>query len=77
MSYALNDLLKEISEASENYEHAQLQTRAAMAQETAALNRLNELQKKFDDTVKTMKDEAPRDSDWSRAKFVQTGVCEK
>jgi anti-sigma-K factor RskA len=52
--------------------HAQKasQARQASSEETDALNRVNEAQKKFDELVAMVKKEAPRASDWKQSKGV-------
>jgi hypothetical protein len=63
----LNDLLIEIQNASRAYEDAKLEESGARSRATSALNRLNELQRKFDLCVADMKKAAPGDSDWRRS----------
>lgn len=60
--------LAELSEATQRYnELTKVANDARMAQ-TAASNRLNTAQKKFDELVRELKAAAPRSSDWNKPK---------
>lgn len=65
---------KELDDARIAYETAHSQYLDASRVRTETLNRLNAIQKKFDAAVKTVKDEAPRDSDWKQMMRAMEGV---
>jgi hypothetical protein len=62
----MSDALRELEGATKEYEDAQRITGEARSRETAAVNRLNAVQKRVDGLVNGMKKAAPRDSDWGR-----------
>ena len=59
-------LLEKIKLANSALEDAELHTASARSNEIAALNRLNELQKKLEDEFAKLKLGAPTSSDWAR-----------
>lgn len=67
---SLNSLLAKavdaLHEATEFHQQKASAAQFARNEETNALNRVNEAQKKFDELVALVKKEAPRSSDWRR-----------
>jgi len=69
----LSELEADLAEATRAFANAESNERAARIAETNARNRLNELQKAFDDRVAEIKGKAPRDTDWNRTRFTVRG----
>lgn len=64
----MDDMLKALKAAQENYEEAKKRAEYARRAETDCLNTLNEAQKAFDEGVSALKLDAPEGSDWKRPK---------
>lgn len=62
----MNEAIIELANAIERHAQAQRRASEARGEECAALNRINEAQKKVDALVQTMKKQSPRESDWNR-----------
>jgi len=60
----VQELLNKIDAARILFEEAKRRTSIARNEECTALNRLNVLQKEFDDVVLGLRKTAPRESDW-------------
>ena len=69
---ALVDILAELEQAKTDLAFADNKLSDVRAEHTAALNKVNRLQKEFDAVVDEMKKSAPRDSDWKRKPFMVT-----
>lgn len=63
---ALDGALKRLHDATSEYESAARQESAARSATTAALNKLNGIQKEMDRLDADLKAAMPRDSDWQR-----------
>lgn len=61
---ALNDASNKLQEAISLFESADETYRSASRERTAATNRLNDAQKKFDEVVGEIRKAAPRESNW-------------
>ena len=61
-------LMAELIDAKAGHAAAEKRESIARQETTAALNRLNDLQKKFDAVVVAIRKEAPRASDWARSR---------
>lgn len=60
--------LAELDEATQRYNELAKIADDAYKAKTAAINRLNTAQKKFDELVRDLKSTAPRSSDWNQPK---------
>lgn len=63
-------LERELREAADEYARAANATSFAQSRECVALNALNRAQAALDEAVAELKKNAPRDSDWSRRRFL-------
>jgi hypothetical protein len=63
---ALQSLLEGLLAATADYLAAAGAEDTARRQTTTALNKLNEAQKRVDEALGLLREEAPRDSDWAR-----------
>lgn len=61
----LSDIQADLTEATNEYEQAKDRERCASSEATAALNRLNYVQKEMDRAIEALKLGAPRNSDWA------------
>jgi len=57
-------LLQELAERTEDLKRCTTRSDAARREETAAINALNDVQKRVDAALSSMKLKAPRGSDW-------------
>ncbi len=75
MTQSLNqqmaDAVSAFAAANDNLETARCYLSDARRQETDAIDRVNETQKKLDELIAVLKKEAPRDTDWSNRKLVR------
>jgi hypothetical protein len=71
----MNSILIEIEDTTAEYLKACNATSTARNTETALLNILNDLHKKFDDALKLIKEQSPRESSWKRSVTKQQGVA--
>lgn len=62
----LDEARHDLRAAEIEHDGATQELAAARSKETAARNRLNQAQKRFDYAVESIKARAPRDSDWGR-----------
>lgn len=73
MSRTLAEISEELHAAAERYEEARLTEEAARRDRSAALNRVNTLQKEFDDVVTKIRKDAPKDTDWTAMRIPVPG----
>lgn len=66
MSETIAQLTQDLIEAQQRYENAKQQSSFARNTECAALNELNNAQKKLSASIADFAKNAPRESDWGR-----------
>lgn len=66
LNQQLYNAVASLAQANDRLSRAIANTETARREETAALNAVNEEQKKFDELVALVKKEAARDTDWKR-----------
>lgn len=70
---SIPQLLELLETASKELKECRETERMASSNATAAHNRLNNLQKEFDERVRNMKENSPSGSDWKRALVSRNG----
>lgn len=63
----INVALMDLTKATMAFNEADEQYKTASRERTARINQLNQAQKKIDELFAKARNEAPRDSDWSRS----------
>jgi len=61
---SIEQAAQEVRDAQERWEQAHREAESRRADETDALNRLNAAQKKLDQAIHALKQDAPRNTDW-------------
>ena len=76
MSKSLNreidDAIVAFANAKDHLDATRITLSRARNQETDAINRVNEAQKKLDELIAVLKKEAPRDTDWANQQRKKT-----
>lgn len=72
----LSQLEEQIAMATRDYDEASRAESVARNNTTAALNRLNDLQKQFRKIAESMQEKAPRDSEWGQLRSRRQAVVE-
>lgn len=70
MADDLTSITADLHNATIKFEEANSAYRQISATRTAAINTLNDAQKKFDEVIAEMRKTAPSDSDWKRQRGV-------
>ncbi len=70
MSKEISDALAELKSAGDELTRAQERTAQARSTETGALNRVNRAQKRVDELISKLKQEAVRDTSWKQTRGV-------
>lgn len=74
MTDKLKSLLEEMEHSRDHYIDTKKREEAARSQATAALNKMNTIQKEIDAAIAEIKKNAPRGTDWAEAGRGRVGV---